>query len=172
VLPVLEHITAQGAAIHLHPAPPPGQQGLAPGTMTGFAFAVDTSLAVVRLIGAGLFDRDPVIVAAHLGGVLPWLRDRLAIHSQTMPLPDQPQLARPMGEYLDRLYVDTVGYGPTPLEYCYASSAPTACCSALITHTPHPASRENSLTACPAHTLNVSRSWPATRSACYGLIPC
>ena len=25
-----------------------------------------------------------------------------------------------MGEYLDQLYGDTVGYGPAPLEYCYA----------------------------------------------------
>jgi len=62
-----------------------------------------------------------VVVAAHLGGVLPWLRERLAIHGQaSAPFPGQPDLARPMGEYLDRLYVDTVGYGPAPLEYCYA----------------------------------------------------
>jgi predicted TIM-barrel fold metal-dependent hydrolase len=25
-----------------------------------------------------------------------------------------------VGEYLDQLFVDTVGYGPAPLEYCYA----------------------------------------------------
>ena len=121
VLPVLEHIADRGAAIHLHPAPSPGQQGLTPAIMTGFAFPVDTSLAVLRLIGAGLFDRDPVIIAAHLGGVLPWLRERIGIHGHTIPsLPGQPQPVRPTGEYLDRLYVDTVGYGPAPLEYCYA----------------------------------------------------
>src|SRR5262252_2310784 len=110
VLPVLEHIAARGAAIHLHPAPPPGQRGLAPATMIGFAFPVDTSLAVLRLIGAGLFDRDPVIIAAHLGGVLPWLRDRIGLWGDNIPpLPGQPQPARPVGEYLDRLYIDTVG---------------------------------------------------------------
>jgi predicted TIM-barrel fold metal-dependent hydrolase len=120
VLPVLEHIAARGAAIHLHPFVPPGQPAMSPAMMTGFAFPGDTSLAVLRLIGAGLFDRDPVIVAAHLGGVLPWLRDRLAIHGQaSAPFPHQPQLARPMGEYLDQLYVDTVSYGLAPLEYCY-----------------------------------------------------
>jgi predicted TIM-barrel fold metal-dependent hydrolase len=119
VLPVLEHIAARGAAIHLHPAPPPGQQGLAPATMIGFAFPVDTSLAVLRLIGAGLFDRDPVIIAAHLGGVLPWLRERIGLWGHNIPpLPGQPRLARPVGEYLDRLYIDTVGYGAAPLEYC------------------------------------------------------
>src|SRR5215469_16350207 len=121
VLPVLEHIAARGAAIHLHPAPPPGQQGLAPAGMIGFAFPADTSLAVLRLIGAGLFDRDPVIIAAHLGGVLPWLRDRIGLWSDNIPpLPGRPQPARPVGEYLDRLYIDTVGYGAAPLEYCYS----------------------------------------------------
>lgn len=121
VLPVLEHVAGRGAAIHLHPAPPPGQPGLAPATMLGFAFPVDTSLAVLRLIGAGLFDREPVIIAAHLGGVLPWLRERIGLWGHTIPpLTGQPQPARPAGEYLDRLYVDTVGYGAAPLEYCYA----------------------------------------------------
>jgi predicted TIM-barrel fold metal-dependent hydrolase len=87
--------------------------------MIGFAFPVDTSLAVLRLIGAGLFDRDPVIIAAHLGGVLPWLRERIGLWGHNSPpLPGQPQLARPVGEYLDRLYIDTVGYGAAPLEYC------------------------------------------------------
>jgi predicted TIM-barrel fold metal-dependent hydrolase len=120
VLPVLEHIADRGAAIHLHPAPPPGQQGLVPAIMLGFAFPVDTSLAVLRLIGAGLFDHEPVIVAAHLGGVLPWLRERIGLWGHTAPsLPGQPQPTRPTGEYLDRLYVDTVGYGAAPLEYCY-----------------------------------------------------
>jgi predicted TIM-barrel fold metal-dependent hydrolase len=121
VLPVLEHIAERGAAIHLHPAPPPSQQGLAPATMLGFAFPADTSLAVLRLIDAGLFDRDPVIIAAHLGGVLPWLRERIGLWGHTIPpLHGRPQQDRPGGEYLDRLYVDTVGYGAAPLEYCYA----------------------------------------------------
>jgi len=121
VLPVLEHIADRGAAIHLHPAPPAGQQGLAPATMLGFAFPVDTSLAVLRLIDAGLFDRDPVIIAAHLGGVLPWLRERIGLWGHAIPpLRGRPQPARPGGKYLDRLYVDTVGYGAAPLEYCYA----------------------------------------------------
>jgi predicted TIM-barrel fold metal-dependent hydrolase len=33
--------------------------------------------------------------------------------------PSPPKLARPAREYLDRLYVDTVGYAVAPLEYCY-----------------------------------------------------
>ncbi len=120
MLPVLEHIADRGAAIHLHPAPPPARQGLAPAVMLGFAFPVDTSLAVLRLISAGPFGRAPVIIAAHLGSVLPWLHERIGLWGSAIPsLPGQPQPARPPGRYLDRLYVDTVGYGPAPLEYCY-----------------------------------------------------
>ena len=89
--------------------------------MLGFAFPAVTSLAVLRLIGAGLFDRDPVIIAAHLGGVLPWLRERIGLWSHAIPpLPGLPPSARSAGECLDRLYIDTVGYGTAPLEYCYA----------------------------------------------------
>ena len=135
VLPVLEHLTDRGAAIHLHPAVPAGHEALSPAAMIGFAFPADTSLAILRLIGTGLFDRGPVIVAAHLGGVLPWLRERLAIHGQaSAPFPGQPGLARPMGEYLDQLFVDTVGYGPAPLEYCYAQLG----ASRLLFGTDHP----------------------------------
>ena len=121
VLPVLEHLVDRGAAIHLHPAPPPGGQMIGAAAMLGFAFPADTSLAVLRLAGAGLFDRDPVIIAAHLGGVLPWLRERIGLWDHAIPpVPGQPQLAQPVGQYLDRLYVDTVGYGLAPLEYCRA----------------------------------------------------
>jgi predicted TIM-barrel fold metal-dependent hydrolase len=120
VLPVLEHLADRGAPIHLHPAVPAGREALPPAVMIGFAFPADTSLAVLRLAGAGLFDRDPVIIAAHLGGVLPWLRERIGLWDHAIaPLPGQPRLARPAGECLDRIYVDTVGYGLAPLEYCY-----------------------------------------------------
>jgi len=120
VLPVLEHIADRGAAIHLHPTLPAGREEMDPATLLGFAFPVDTSLAVLRLIAAGLFDRNPVIVAAHLGGVLTWLRERIGIYGPVgPPFPSPERLARPVSEYLDQLYVDTVGYGPGPLEYCY-----------------------------------------------------
>ena len=135
VLPVLEHIADRGAAMHLHPVLPAGQEAMSPSLMLGFAFPADTSLAILRLIGAGLFDRDPVIVAAHLGGVLPWLRERLAIHGQaSAPFPDRPGLARSMDEYLDQLFVDTVGYGPAPLEYCCTQIG----ASRLLFGTDHP----------------------------------
>jgi predicted TIM-barrel fold metal-dependent hydrolase len=91
------------------------------GTTLGFAFPVDSSLAVLRLIGTGMLDREATIVVSHLGGVLPWRRERISTYGNAGPLfPNQRRLARPIGEYLDRLYVDTVAYGTAGLEYCYA----------------------------------------------------
>jgi aminocarboxymuconate-semialdehyde decarboxylase len=120
VLPVLEHIAGRRAAVHLHPIVPVYEKVMDPVPLTAFAFPVDTSLAVLRLINAGLYDRDPRIVVAHLGGLLPWLRERISIHGQTMPpLANPRRLTRPLGEYLEQLYVDIVAYGPAPLEYCY-----------------------------------------------------
>jgi aminocarboxymuconate-semialdehyde decarboxylase len=121
VVPVLEHIADRRAAVHLHPTLPADAEAMDAATMLGFAFPVDTSLGVLRLIGAGLFDRDLAVVVAHLGGLLPWLRERLTVHGQdSAPFLDQRRLARPVGEYLDQLNVDTVGYGAAPLECCYA----------------------------------------------------
>lgn len=172
VLPVLEHIAGRGAVIHLHPIWPAGQEPMSTALMLGFAFPADTSLAVLRLIGAGLFDRDPVIVAAHLGGVLPWLRERLAIHGRaSAPFPGQPDLVRPMGEYLDRSTSTPSATGPRRWNTAMPSSAPTACCSAPTTPSPRPASPGSSSTACRAPRPNASRSWPATPSACYGWAP-
>jgi predicted TIM-barrel fold metal-dependent hydrolase len=120
VLRVLEHIVCRGAPVHLHPTLPSHAEAMDAATMLGLVFPADTSLAVLRLIGAGLFERDCVIVVAHLGGVLPWLKERLVIHGQSsLPFPNQRQLLRPVGEYLDQFYVDTVGYGLAPLAYCY-----------------------------------------------------
>jgi predicted TIM-barrel fold metal-dependent hydrolase len=120
VLPVLEHIASRHAPVHLHPTWPANGIPVDPSTMLGLAFPSDTSLGVLRLIGAGLFDRQPIIVASHLGGTLPWLRERLAIYGRdSAPFPNQRPLERPVVEYLDLLNVDTVTYGPASLQFAY-----------------------------------------------------
>jgi predicted TIM-barrel fold metal-dependent hydrolase len=125
VLPVLEHIASRRAAVHLHPTWPANGLPLDPVTMLSCAFPSDTSLGVLRLIGAGLFDRQPAIVASHLGGTLPWLRERLAVYGQdSAPFPNQRKLARPLVEYLDLLNVDTVTYGPAALQFAYTQLGP------------------------------------------------
>ena len=156
VLPVLEHIAARGAAIHLHPTLPADQEAMDPRNLLGLAFPADTSLAVLRLAGAGLFDRNPVIIAAHLGGLLPWLGERIDVYHQAIPPPPgQPALARPVGEYLDQLYVDTVGYGLAPLEYCYARLG----AGRLLFGTDHP----YGMPSVPGHLVDRLPCTPAER---------
>jgi predicted TIM-barrel fold metal-dependent hydrolase len=121
VLPVLEHIVERGAPVHLHPSVPLNRVGMdSAGLLLAMAFPLDSSLAVVRLVRQGLFDRRPAprMVVAHLAGVLPWLADRLTIY-----LGPTDQFSGgggpPFASYLERLHVDTVTYGLDQLEQAY-----------------------------------------------------
>ena len=76
----------------------------------------------MRLVRSGLFDRSPApkVVVAHLGGVLPWLRERAAVYTGATDQFGGPDpRSRPMVEYLDELYMDSVAYGLGPREYCW-----------------------------------------------------
>jgi aminocarboxymuconate-semialdehyde decarboxylase len=58
-------------------------------------------------------------VVAHLGGLLPWLRERIAVYTgPTDQFAGQLDHREPLGSYLDRLYVDSVSYGLPSLEHC------------------------------------------------------
>jgi predicted TIM-barrel fold metal-dependent hydrolase len=123
VIRVLKHIGTLGVPIHLHPAIPLNRIGLdAPSLFLSLGFPYDTSLNAVRLIRSGLFDesRDLKLVVAHAGGVIPYLKGRIATHGALAPLvSDWPRLAHPVDHYLSRLYVDTVCYHIGALECCY-----------------------------------------------------
>jgi predicted TIM-barrel fold metal-dependent hydrolase len=121
VLPVLEHIAERGAPVHLHPTVPLNRAGMdSAGLVLGIAFPVDTSLAVVRLVRQGLFDRRPAprIVVAHLAGLLPWLAERLTAYLGPTDQFDGGG-GRPFASYLELLHVDTVTYGLDQLEHAY-----------------------------------------------------
>lgn len=123
VLPVLAHIAERGAPIHLHPSVPLNREGMdSAGLLLALAFPIDSSVSTVRLVRSGLFDRSPApkVVVAHLGGVLPWLRERAAVYTGATDQFGGPDpRSRPMVEYLDELYMDSVAYGLGPLEYCW-----------------------------------------------------
>jgi aminocarboxymuconate-semialdehyde decarboxylase len=120
VAPVLEHLAERGAPVHLHPSVPLNREGMdTAGLLLALAFPVDTSLAVLRLVRHGLLDRPapPRLVVAHLGGVLPWLAERLTVYlGETGQLGAGGHLDRPFERYLELLYVDTVSYGLGQLE--------------------------------------------------------
>lgn len=125
VMTILRHIGTLGVPIHLHPAIPLHRVGLeTPGNFLSFGFPYDTSLNVLRLIQAGLFDESPdvKIIVAHVGGVIPYLAGRIGTYNYNGPsalVPESTRLAHPLDYYLRRLYVDTVCYHIEALECCY-----------------------------------------------------
>jgi predicted TIM-barrel fold metal-dependent hydrolase len=138
VIPVLKHIGTLGVPIHLHPAIPLNGSGLdTPNAFLSLGFPYDTSLNAVRLIRSGLFDElsDLKLIVAHAGGVIPYLKGRLAIHGALTPLvSDWPRLAHPIDHYFSRLYVDTVCYHIEALECCYKVMGATQ----MVYGTDHP----------------------------------
>jgi hypothetical protein len=57
---------------------------------------------------------------AHTGGVLPYLKRRIAAYGRSSPLvTEPPRLSRPIGDYLANPYVDTVCYHYEALACCY-----------------------------------------------------
>lgn len=123
VVPVLEHLAERGAPVHLHPSVPVNREGMdSAGMLLGMAFPVDTSLAVIRLVRQGLFDRQPAprFVVAHLAGLLPWLAERLTVYlGPTDQFGRDGQRDRSFASYLESLYVDTVTYGLDQLQHAY-----------------------------------------------------
>ncbi|KAF8842717.1 amidohydrolase 2 [Paxillus ammoniavirescens] len=82
----------------------------------GFPF--ETTIAVTRLILAGILDRYPDLrlLLAHSGGALPQLSSRLASCITHDPVVAK-RLKRDARYYLGKLYFDAVAYGPEELGF-------------------------------------------------------
>jgi aminocarboxymuconate-semialdehyde decarboxylase len=109
----------------IHPINPCGQPAIHDyrlDLIVGFPF--DTTLAAARLIYGGVLERFPdlKLIFAHLGGALPFLRERLEIGYQTRDaFPDNPMaLTRPPSTYLQRCYFDAVSFDAPALMCAYA----------------------------------------------------
>ncbi len=79
-----------------------------------YGFIFETTVAVTRLILGGALETFSTlkVIAAHLGGTLPYAAGRVAAW-QVAPDTSAPSLRRPFGEYLKKLYVDVISYhGP------------------------------------------------------------
>lgn len=122
-LPALKHIGMLRVPMHLHPAIPLNHTGLDTASLfLPLGFPYDSSLNTVRLIQSGLFDETPdlQLIVAHVGGVIPYLKGRIATYNTPSSfVPDTPHLAHPIDHYLSKLYVDTVCYHVEALECCY-----------------------------------------------------
>jgi aminocarboxymuconate-semialdehyde decarboxylase len=121
--PFFAELDRRGAVLFLHP------QGVGCGPGTGdFGMAwllgapVEDAAVALRLIMAGMLDRYPRvrIVVPHLGGVLPFLYQRiddLTAHSVSRQASDDqhPAIQGPPTDYYRRLWYDTVNSHPAAL---------------------------------------------------------
>ena len=94
----------------LHPISPPGldcmlELNLA--NIVGFMF--ETTLAAVRLVYAGVFERYPALqmIFPHLGGLAPYLMGRVQWGYERFP-PCRENITHPPEFYFKRFYYDTV----------------------------------------------------------------
>lgn len=106
-----------GLPLLLHPAA--GVADLSPhfdayGLSSGMHAMVSHALVAARMMQSGLLDRVPglELIMTHLGGILPFLIERLDERAQG-------PAARPPSQYLrDRVYLDGCGYPTGPLLRC------------------------------------------------------
>ena len=120
--PVWQAIDDRALPVLVHPTYPPGADELA---LTHYAmiasvgFMVDTSVAVVRMICDGFFDRFPnlKLIASHGGATLPYLCGRLdRVFDRTRRA--RVKINRPPSEYLRHIHYDSVVYRQEALDLC------------------------------------------------------
>ena len=119
--PLFAEAERKGVPILLHPAAPvtwDATKDYDMSTMLGLMF--DTTIALCRLILSGTLERHPKLklVCPHVGGALPYLIGR--VDHQTMVLKRGAEhIRRAPGEYLKRVYFDTVSPIALAIKYGY-----------------------------------------------------
>jgi len=112
----------------VHPTAPPGvrdmdmsKHNLVP--PVGFVF--DTTIALARMFYDGFLDRYPnlKLIASHGGGALPYLIGRLDICHEKIPT-CRAQTGVAPGEYMRRIYVDSVVFRQDALELAVSVCGP------------------------------------------------
>lgn len=109
-MPFYAELERRGLPFLLHPISPPGldcmlELNLA--NIVGFMF--ETTLAAVRLVYAGIFERYPTLqmIFPHLGGLAPYLMGRVQWGYERFP-PCRENITQPPEFYFKRFYYDTV----------------------------------------------------------------
>jgi aminocarboxymuconate-semialdehyde decarboxylase len=119
---------ARRLPVLLHPTVPPGVEAMGMdryGLVPALGFMFDTTLAVTRLVLAGVLDRHPDVplIVGHAGATLPFLAARLDQCHRFIP--DARAVVRhPPSESLRRLYYDTVTYDVAALRLAYELAGP------------------------------------------------
>ena len=124
--PLFEKLAELDVPAFIHPTNPSPLGRLADYRLTALmGFQFDTTVAVTRLVFAGVLERLPTlkIVVGHLGGTLPFMAERIARGWEVYPELRE-RVSRPPAEYFRRLYIDTVNFDPAALRLGLAFAGP------------------------------------------------
>jgi aminocarboxymuconate-semialdehyde decarboxylase len=117
--PIFQAAVDLNVPLFVHPADPLGKDRTREYELTIVAgYLFDNTINILKMICSGFLDRWPdlKLVCAHAGAFSPILRARMQREVDT-----NPQLAAtlkmPIGDYLRRLYFDTICFEPAILRY-------------------------------------------------------
>ena len=121
--PFYEEVHRLNLPIFIHPMVP-----VHTGCMTEFSlvplvgFPMDTTLSVAKMVYSGLFEKYPnlCLILPHLGGVLPFLFERIDSGYRAYG-ECREHITRPPSEYLKQFYYDTVSFYRPALMCAYDS---------------------------------------------------
>ena len=122
-LPLYREINRHRLTVFLHPMMPPGQEEMEDYDLSAaVGFMMDSTLATLRLVYRGVFDENPDLrfIVPHLGGIIPYVWDRIQSSYRTRP-EARLHIDHAPGESLQRLYYDSVNFHP-PAWLCAAAT--------------------------------------------------
>ena len=117
--PIFDAARELGVPLFLHPADPPGRDRTADYELTVVAgYLFDTTVNIFRMICSGFLDRygEVRLVCAHTGAFSLMLRNRMQREVSTNAVLSR-SLSSAIGDYLRKLYFDTVCFEPDYLRF-------------------------------------------------------
>jgi aminocarboxymuconate-semialdehyde decarboxylase len=117
--PVWDAALDLNVPLFVHPADPPGKDRTRDFELTVVAgYLFDTSINILRMVCSGFLDRQPKLklISAHAGAYSLPLRARMQREVDTNPSLRK-TLTAPVGDYLRRLYYDSIAFEPSMLRY-------------------------------------------------------
>jgi aminocarboxymuconate-semialdehyde decarboxylase len=117
--PIFAAATELDVPLFVHPAEPAGKERTREYELTVVAgYLFDNTINILKLICSGFLDRWPrlKLLCAHTGAFSLVLRARMQREVDTNPTLSA-TLRRPVGDYLRRLYFDTICFEPDILRY-------------------------------------------------------
>ena len=124
--PLFKRAEEMDIPILLHPAYPMTYDAVKGRSLVGgLGLMFDTTIALARIILAGILDRHPrlKLLCPHVGGALPYLVGRMDHQTQVLKRGAE-HINRPPSEYLRQIYFDTVSPIAMAIRYGYDFAGP------------------------------------------------